>query len=680
MKRLTLLLFFCAAPALNAQDAQPDARKTLYDFLVARAANHFEARKKEVAALKTPEQIKQRQDRLRSEFLRSLGSFPAKCPLNPTIAGTIRGDGFRVEKVIFDSRPQHQVTANLYLPDGKGPFPGVIVPCGHSVNGKAAEAYQRVCMLLARNGIAALCYDPIGQGERFQMLDAKGNPISKNGVSEHIQIGIGAWLVGQSTATYRIWDGIRALDYLESRPDIDGKRLGCTGNSGGGTLTAYLMVLDDRIVAAAPSCYITSLERLLTTIGPQDAEQNIVGQIAFGMNHADYLTMRAPRPTLMCVATKDFFDIDGAWASFREAKLLYGKLGHGERVSLFEYPDGHGFSKPRREAAMRWMRRWLLDKNDAPVEDDFKHFKDEDLQCTRSGQVLTDFKGVSAFGLSIRECEKFAEARGRFVKLPREKQMDVIADALRMMPNNVRPSSARTAEFITPPGRDHVTFDHDVYTTWRELAAIKDRFTIAIPEFIPDTTQPRSALSKKYQAAIEFESLGIGGFGKNARPASYSPEFKNAMISLMLDRPLLGLRVDQLRWWLWHEQRGDKRFHLVGEGMTGLIALHVAALDPRVEEVTMEGSIVSWEDVVRTPDSVGQIQNVVPGVLTRYDLPELIASLAPRKVNIVNPVDARLQPLSQKAVDDLLAVARQAYAAQNAADKLVLKGLASGGR
>ena len=91
------------------------------------------------------------------------------------------------------------------------------------------------------------------------------------------------------------------------------------------------MALDDRIVAAAPSCYITSLERLFATIGPQDAEQNITGQVAFGMEHADYVTMRAPQPTLICVGTRDFFDIQGAWTTFREAKLLYGMLGHGER-------------------------------------------------------------------------------------------------------------------------------------------------------------------------------------------------------------------------------------------------------------------------------------------------------------------------------------------------------------
>src|SRR5437016_10220569 len=120
------------------------------------------------------------------------------------------------------------------------------------------------------------------------------------------------------------------------------------------------MALDDRIVAAAPSCYITSLERLFATIGPQDAEQNIPGQVAFGMEHADYITLRAPKPTLICTGTQDFFDIDGAWTSFREAKRIYALMGNNERLDMIEYNDKHGFSKPRREAVTRFMRRWLL--------------------------------------------------------------------------------------------------------------------------------------------------------------------------------------------------------------------------------------------------------------------------------------------------------------------------------
>ena len=175
---------------------------------------------------------------------------------------------------------------------------------------------------------------------------------------------------------------MRALDYLASRPEVDPRRLGCTGNSGGGTLTAYLMALDDRIAVAAPSCYITSLERLFATIGPQDAEQNITGQVAAGMEHADYITLRAPKPTLLTVGTRDFFDIQGSWDTFREVKLIFGRLGFGERVDLFESDEEHGFTRPRRIATARWMRRWLLKRDEAVDEPDFPIATDAELQCT----------------------------------------------------------------------------------------------------------------------------------------------------------------------------------------------------------------------------------------------------------------------------------------------------------
>src|SRR6516162_1977767 len=301
----------------------------LYTYLQKQAEQKFAERRAAVAACKTKEDVKRRQVKTKEFFLEALGGFPERTPLNPRVVAREEKSAYVTERVIYESRPNHHVTAVLYLPQGKPPFPGVLVPCGHSANGKAAEAYQRACILMARNGLAVLCYDPIGQGERVQLLTRDGKPAIAGSTSEHTMAGIGALLVGRNTATYRIWDGIRSLDYLASRPEVDAKRLGCTGNSGGGTMTAYLMALDERIVAAAPSCYVTSLERLFATIGPQDAEQNITGQVAFGLEHADYLTLRAPRPTLVLAATRDFFDIGGTWTSFREAKRLYGLLGHG---------------------------------------------------------------------------------------------------------------------------------------------------------------------------------------------------------------------------------------------------------------------------------------------------------------------------------------------------------------
>ena len=294
----------------------------MHEYLVGKAREALDRRQAEYEKIKTPEQVKAYQERLRQFFVAQLGGFPERTPLEPQVVGTVRRDGYRVEKIIFQSQPRHYVTAALYLPDAKPPYPGVLVPCGHSDNGKAMDSYQRVCILLAKNGMAALCYDPIDQGERFQLLDAAGKPLA-GGTTGHSLVGVGSALLGRNAATFRVWDGMRAIDYLESRPEIDPKRIGCTGNSGGGTLTSYLMALDARIQVAAPSCYLTSLRRLVETIGPQDAEQNIHAQIAFGMDHADYVLMRAPRPTLMCVATRDYFDISGAWDSFRQAKRFY---------------------------------------------------------------------------------------------------------------------------------------------------------------------------------------------------------------------------------------------------------------------------------------------------------------------------------------------------------------------
>jgi len=327
---------------LRDESGSPTA-KLIYAKLQQQAYAALDHRKKELEKLDSPKQIDAYQQRLKDFFVQRLGGFPKRTPLNARVMGTLKADGYRIEKIIFESRPHHHVTAVGYLPETGGPHPGVVIACGHSRSGKMSGYNQRYGIALATHGIAALCYDPIGQGERSQILDAEGQPRHRSTVHEHTLMGIGSILVGRNTASYRIWDGIRAIDYLAGRPDIDGQRIGFTGCSGGGTLTSYVMALDDRVSCAAPSCYITTFRRLIETIGPQDAEQNIYGQIAFGMDHPDYLLMRAPRPTLISATTGDFFDIHGTWDTFRQAKRLYWRLGHPEHVDLVEGAGGYCF-------------------------------------------------------------------------------------------------------------------------------------------------------------------------------------------------------------------------------------------------------------------------------------------------------------------------------------------------
>jgi len=665
-------------------------RKMLYAYLQAEAQKHFDARRQAVAALKTPDAVRKRQADLKAKFLAALGGFPEKTPLNPQVVGTIQGDGFTVEKLIYENRPGHHVTANLYLPEGKGPFPGVLVPCGHSANGKAAEAYQRASILLAKNGLAALCYDPIGQGERAQILDKMGKPMLGS-TTEHTLVGIGALLVGQSTATYRIWDGIRSLDYLASRKEVDPKRLGCTGNSGGGTLTAYLMALDDRIVCAAPSCYITSLERLFATLGPQDAEQNITGQVAFGMEHADYVTMRAPLPTLICTGTQDFFDIQGSWTTFREANLIYGMLGHGERVSLFEYNDKHGFSKPRREAAMRWMRRWLLHKDDAPVEGNWPVFKDADLQCTRSGQVLEDFKGKSVIHLNTERAKALAAARANLhAKMARADLLAAVRNLLALPPDVPAPKTHARKRQEPQRGLlvDHFTFDTEpgIRATGTLFSAPKeDQKTLPLVLLLGDEASkggPSAEVERIVKAGKRVLVLDPRGMGESApgipstkKPSYFGVDFKETFLSIHLNRPILGQRVYDVlsvlndlhrKWWI-------DEVHIVGVGSAGPIALHAAALDPKIKSLQLERSLTSWTDVVRAPISYNQLTNVVPGALTVYDLPELAGLLAPRPLKIKDAVDPANRIASKEDVERAYTACRASYTKENAEGRFVIQ-------
>ena len=302
-----------------------------------------------------------------------------------------------IEKVIFESQPKFFVTGLLYLPDAarfKPPYPGVVVPVGHTGNGKAWNEYQPMGALLALNGMAALVFDAIDESERLQYHGERGSySFDKwgaylHGTYGHQMIGIGSILLGRNTARIEICDTMRAIDVLQQRPDVDPKRIGCTGHSGGGIVAAYMVALDDRVLAAAPSCYPNHLPTTLRRPGPQDAEFHTWQSMTTGPEAADLLMMRAPVPTLFCEGTHDYFEIGGTWLTFRAAKRLYVRLGFGERMDIFENDAPHNYNQTQREGIARWMSRWLLHKDVAITEPKFKLLSDKEAQCTPEGQVM----------------------------------------------------------------------------------------------------------------------------------------------------------------------------------------------------------------------------------------------------------------------------------------------------
>ncbi len=652
------------APVLDGIAKTPP-RAMLNRYLLDQARSLFDARKATVAAIKSPVEVQARQSALRAFFRHSLGDLPARTPLGAKVVGTIPLDGYRIERVVFESRPNHHLPALCYIPAGQGPFPGVLVPCGHAANGKAYPEYQQVCALLARAGLVALCHDPIGQGERLQMLDNHGKPLIQN-TNEHTMAGIGALLVGRQLASYRIWDGMRALDYLAGRPEVDPARLGCTGNSGGGTLTAYLMALDDRILAGAPSCYITSLERLFATIGPQDAEQNITGQVAAGMDHADYLTMRAPKPTLITVGTRDFFDIDGSWQTFREAKLVFGRLGFGERVDLFESDEGHGFTRPRRIATARFMRRWLGKIDDSLDAPDIVPLADSLLQCTRTGQVLSDYNDVSVFEMNALKGRELAAARGAGLSdwdfRARLRALIGIGD---WRPSAIKPRIVgETTEGAARIRKMVFEVEPGVLVPVVEIIrGSGGRTTIKVGASLREELAAKPPAASARTVLVDPRGMGETAPEPDRGGKSlFGGDWKEAFLAIHLARPLVGQRVRDVLT-VAHSLENAETVDLEGSGAGGVVALHAALVDEGrvVKSVSIRESLVSWTDVLERGLSRDQLASVVPGALAIYDLPDLAARLAPLPLSIRAPRDAMGEPLKPGVLEKAYEPCRKAY-------------------
>jgi dienelactone hydrolase len=621
-------------------------------YLLGLAQERFEEWKRHYEQIKTAEQIAEYREHLRQKFIEAIGGLPNRTPLKPKVTKIVRRDGYSAEMVIFESQPKHFVTAALFLPDPKRfepPYPGVLIPCGHSFQAKASAAYQTMAALLALNGIAGLVFDPIEQGERGQLLSEWPKLW---GTRAHTMSGIGSILLGRNTARFEIWDGMRAIDYLQSRPEVDPDRIGCTGNSGGGTQTSYLMALDSRIFAAAPSCYITSFERLLSTIGPQDAEQNICSQLAFGMDHADYVTMRAPRPTLICAATGDFFDIQGTWTSFRYAKRLYSRMGFSQRVDIIEHDGKHGYHQPIRQAAARWMSRWLLNRDEPITEPPTKPLTEEEIQCTPEGQVMLLEGARSTYDLNREYERELAERRKElWAETDRTKLFDRVRDI----------AGIRGLSELPEPSTENIGVVNRAGYTIKKLI-LKPEEGIYLPAllFVPDQgpftgavlyvhEQGKAAdaatngpIEKVVKAGKMVLAVDVRGTGETQQTN------KNYFTAYLLGRSYVGMRAEDVlicARFLQGEQ--GTSVDLVAVGHVGIPALHAAALEPDIfGTVKLARTLSSWSSVIESGLSRNQLLNTVHGALTLYDLPDLAATLG-AKLSIEEPANAMGQSIKQ---------------------------------
>jgi len=647
---LTMICRSGHAEDLNCLPESERASASLYSHLQQEAYAALDRRGETYEQLKTPEQIREYQQRLREFFIQQLGGLPEQTPLNARTVRTIKADGYRIELVIYESQPQHHVTANLYIPDGEGPFPGIVVSSGHSRTGKTADYNQRFGIMMAKQGMAALCFDPIGQGERSQILDDQGNPKYSSTTTEHFLIGVGSTLVGRSTATYRVWDGMRSIDYLVSRPEIDPTRIGYTGCSGGGTLTSYVMALDERVACAAPACYLTTFRRLIETIGPQDAEQNIFGQIAFGLDQPDYVLMRAPRPTLISATTGDFFDYQGAWDNYRQSKRIYGRLGFPERVDLVEIEGSHGVQPQNLATIAHWMKRWLLDRDEPVAAAVLETRLPEELLCTPSGQVLQLADERSVFDMNAAREEQLAIQR---------KQLWETESREGMVAKIRETAGVRSNEELNPPKfEDAGRIQRGEYHIDRLILRTDSGVPLAGLTFHPKSPQddaylylhdggklgdsesdgPIEQLVQDGYTVVSIDMRGQGETASGKRDALLT-DWKTYYLAYLLGEPSIGLRTEDAlaagHFVAYYQKPADKprRVHLVGVGQAGIVALHAAALRPELfASVTLRDTPRDWSSVVKRSAPQGQLDSAVHGALEVYDLPDLVGLIGEDKV------------------------------------------------
>ncbi|MBI5094140.1 MAG: acetylxylan esterase [Candidatus Hydrogenedentes bacterium] len=612
------------------------------------AALNEHTRRKE--AIASADEVAARGAMIRETFLSSLGGLPSSVhPLNARIAGVVERSGYTIEKVIFESQPSVYVTSLFYLPlDRKGRIPAILFVSGHHREAKCNPEYQRVCHDFAINGFAVLAIDPTGQGERTTYLDPDSgeDPIGW-GTSEHSYQGVQCILTGTSIARYFLHDALRALDYLQSRPEVDASRIGVTGNSGGGTQTSLLcMSGDPRIKVAAPCTYVTSREHYYVTGQPQDAEQIQFAMTKNGINFDDMFLPFAPRPLLLGAVESDFFNPEGTALTYERLRRLYRIAGAEENVSCVFAPGQHMYCKELREAVVRWFSWHLQGVESAFVseEDDrIATLPQEELWCTSKGHVGSDFPGAkSPFELNVDCIPRRAaaanpeELRSRIVETLRIRGR--IDSQCGLFPRTLRTSTVdritlRSVYFLSEPGIM-------VSGCWLHNAdAIPDEAVIVLTDKgtadLDGCAPVWRPIVDAGKAAFVFDARGTGSvqadpinpYGEEYPLSLFNTDNWLSFCAYCVGECLLGMRVfDVLRAIACVRAAGYARMELSAKGLgPALWGYLAAALDPTIRVASVEGLINSFESIVRTRlyrKDFGP-SALVHGVLASFDLPEL---------------------------------------------------------
>ena len=644
------VVFSCAA--VRADEELPDLKKTrvsdsahelsscVYDDVFNRIVAADRACDAKWLSLKTPDEIAAYQREVREKAVGALGGFPERCPLNGRVTGTILFGGCRIEKVLFESRPNFHVTGHLYVPEDprfKAPYPAVSAPCGHSFDGKAAPWYSNVGVLGARRGFVVLVYDPVEQGERYQKRDGR---TSWSATREHDNIGIRALLLGESAAQVRLFDGMRAIDYLASRTDIvDAKKIGVAGISGGGTLSAYINAFEPQIACGSPSGFLSTIRDVYDNCGPQDAEQVVFGQLAIGLNHLGLVCLRAPSPILVSASHSDFFPFMGTTDLVDRARKVYAVADAPDRIDLLSVSGPHHWYGSQKEVQFGWMAKWLDGRADAYVADH---------RAVRRKYVGYDYDddrgGIAREPSSVRN----VTPTGRVLDLPGARSIyDIYREKLAALKAKREPPTAETVRRVTgirpvsdlavveiPADGGAVLSRDDDFTPIPVILSRPGNPSGKPPVLIVSDVMHRTELAETLRAYLrEGRAVAVAdarGFGETCRSRHPYNEAKTgdeeiALCLMALGDSIVARRAEDVAIAARYVKKAFGTAPLLrAEGRSVVPAVHAHFLEPDLfAGLELKRAPEAWERIVADETIEFPVSCVVRGALAAYDWTDL---------------------------------------------------------
>jgi dienelactone hydrolase len=624
-----------------------------------------------------------RRRKLHAAVMDAAGGFPREtCPLEPQVLGVLKRSGYSIEKLVFQSRPDVWVTANAYVSDKSDKKrPAVLVVHGHWPWARIDPVVQARCLGLVKLGFFVLAVDAFGSGERYTA--------PARGTYHGALYGSTLWPTGLSLLGLCAYDNRRAVDYLRSRPEVDGDRLGITGASGGGNQTMYAGALDDRFRAVVPVCSVGTYQSYLQTACC--VCEMLPGALRFA-EVGDVLSLVAPRALLVISASQDGiqFSPGEAKKSVSRAQHVFQLLGAADKLrhSVFESP--HAYNQPMRELMYGWMTRWLKDEGDGQAIAEPKHDieKPEDLRCYPDNVRPKAFRFPPALAgrEGARLLAPFAERPPAHVEAW-EAQAVFLRERLR---KHVLGDFPRSPETPAAPGKtetvDGIRTTPVVLTPEPGMplpALLKDKGGEKLPACLLLHLEGKTAALAHPLAAVLLDrgwavlapDLRATGETKPSGGALLgAPDHHSAEHAIWIGRPLLGQWVFDVRClleWLGQQPNVDKqRLAVVGIGQAGVIAVCAAGLfHERVASAAAVAAPSTFvtDEAYPPGTSMGLL---APGILRLGDVPHLAALAAPRRLMLANALSSQGKPLTGKALDGAFDFTRRVFGLYKAEAKL----------